>query len=245
MNKQGFIAVSAMLTFGIVLPACQSAMTVPATSLTLGAPNAQDYFLHIEDDPAELHLGDRYVVLAVTPTPTPTPTKTPTPTPTPTKTPTPTPTPTKTPTPTPTPTKTPTPTPTPKATATVPPIPAGTKVQGIDPAVLDQDIVKIRDNAAGMLTASQNMVLKIFTGVSVTDQGKFKNNVTATINAYKAAVALVQGDVAKIDLTSYAKVLQTMTKARLDLYTARQVAVDSYNNNVRELGEAYRLAHQK
>ncbi|MDB5100348.1 MAG: hypothetical protein JWM80_4769, partial [Cyanobacteria bacterium RYN_339] len=81
MNKQGFIAFSFMLTFGIVLPACNSAISVPPTSLVLGAPRAEDYLLHMEDDPAEFHLGERYHIMGATPTPTPTPTKTPTPTP--------------------------------------------------------------------------------------------------------------------------------------------------------------------
>ncbi|MDB5099889.1 MAG: hypothetical protein JWM80_4310, partial [Cyanobacteria bacterium RYN_339] len=160
---------------------------------------------------------------------------------TPTKTPTPTPTPTKTPTPTPTPTATPTP----KPTATVPPIPAGTKVAGIDPAQLDKDIVKIRDNAAGMLLASQNIVLKLFTGVPAADQTTFKNDVSVSIATYKAAVAVVQGNVAKINVNDYKSVLETMGKARLDLFNARTVAISSYNTNVYGLANAYRLAHQK
>ena len=127
----------------------------------------------------------------------------------------------------------------------MPPIPAGVKIQGIDPAVLDKDIVRVRDNSIGTLNGARDIVLKLFTGVPVADQTIFKTNVAATITTYTAAVAVVQGDVAKVSLTDYASLLKTMKKARLDLYNARVVAVDGYNNNVRTIGEAYHLAHLK
>lgn len=142
-------------------------------------------------------------------------------------------------------TPTPTPTPTPKPTATVPPIPPGTKVAGIDLTALDKDIQAARDSAIGAITLSQNAVLKVFTGVPAADVTTFKNDIATNIATYRAAVTVVETNVVKMNTNDYAAVVKVINQARLDMYSARLQAVDGFNSSVRNLGEAYRLAHQK
>lgn len=216
MNKQGFIAFGAMVALGVVIPACQHPTPTQQASFQLAD-------MTTGADGLTLTVGDdppemrlgEAYLHLLAASPGPSPT--------------------------PTPVKTPTPRPT-----AVIPTPPNTGLQnGIDLGAIDQDIFTMENNAIAVINRAHDQVVKVLPSNNSSDLQTFSDGTTAVVNTYVAAVQIVRQNVAGMDTSTYANVVQVMVKARRDLYNARLTAVGSFNASVMTYDQAWKTSHQK
>jgi hypothetical protein len=231
MKNRGFIVLGLMTVLVAGLAACNASQP-PQSSFVLGGADVSLPLFAANSDPAEMHIGETFHLLAPTPTPTPKQSASPTAKPTAT--------PTAKPTPAPTASPTPPASPTPSPTAVVPtPIP-GTKIEGINLDVLDADVVRLQENWVRMVLINRDIVVRHYKGTPQADVQTFTSGIDAVVFNYRSAVFKIRSTLLGMNAKDYSVVINTVAQARRELYNARLDAQASFNSNMLAFGQNYK-----